>query len=268
MQLTNINQNAIFNLSNDQWTGLNRWIGDIITSGNNLHQQYPAQFPPSFPEVVTCSQQWTSTTFENISQIITNMHQYAADAITNFSSIQASFNKLAPGSSVPSSLQQETVDYINGLIGKTNALCGEFQPIMNDYDNLVDNFIKIDNQWNANPEDYFEFCGFIMFCDYLPIPPGSSAQDIRTFLSDFLNQFINIFQTCEGGWLALKNDLSAAALSPINVNNAFLASLDLGICINDWQNLQNNASGFAQIVTEAHALWKNPDVQSPWETNG
>lgn len=268
MKLTNWNQNVLFDLSNDQWIALNRWIGDITTEGNTMYKKFPNGFPPSFQKIIISCQRWTTSTFSNINEITTDVENYATSAIGNFSSIQASFDKLPSNAPVPKQLQKETKTAISDLTNKTDKLYSKFQPILTDFKVLSENFTKLNEQWTSNPEKYSAFCDFILFLDYLPIPAGGGSEGISTFLSDFLIQYILIFEICEGGWLALKNDLSAAALSPINVNNAFLASLDLGICINDWQNLQNNASGFAQIVTEAHALWKNPDVQSPWETDG
>lgn len=68
--------------------------------------------------------------------------------------------------------------------------------------------------------------------------------------------------------MALKNDLSAASTSPVNVTNSFLASLDLKICISDWKTMNNKAKDIPQIVTEAHSLWINPYFECPWKNNG
>lgn len=268
MQLTQTNQNALFSLSNDQWIGLNRWIGDIVTSGNRLYQSYPSQFPPSFPQAVTCCQQWTASTFSNIDQVASSVLTYSESAINNFSLIQSAFSKLGPADPIPAQLQQQTNDAISELCANTKSIYALFTPVLNDVVSLQNSFTDVDNEWLAatNTNQYFEFCGFIMMCDYLPIPPGASGNDIRDFIADFFNQYINAFQLFNGAWQALESDLSNATSSPIIVTNAFLASLDIANAINNWQNLQNEVSGFSVIKTEAEALWINPDQESPWKT--
>jgi hypothetical protein len=266
MQLTITNQNALFSISNDQWIGLNRWIGDIITEGNLIYQQYSTGFPPSFPTAVACGQLWSTSTFLAIDQMASNVCNYSTSAIKNFSAILSAYNELAPNAEIPLELQNQTTDAITELCSKTSTLYSQFSPVMEALVAFQNSFIQVNSEWTANSNQYQTFCEFIMFCDYLPFPPGSSSGDIRDFLIDFFNQFVVIFQQFEGAWLALNNDLSAAASSPLSVTNSFLASLDLQNSIHDWTNLQSETSSFSVVLTEAQALWLNPDEQTPWQS--
>lgn len=265
MQLTVINQNALFSLSNDQWIALNRWIGDIITLGNNTYQQYPSTFPSSFHTAVVCSQLWTTSTFFSIDEMAGNVCNYANTAIVNFTVILNAFNALAPNAEIPTSLQNQTAQAINQLSNSTTALYSQFLPIMNELVALQNSFIQVDSDWVSNPIQYSGICEFIAFTDYLPIPPSANPSDIRNFISDFVNQFVQVFQQFEGAWLALKNDLSAAIATPINVTNSFLASLDIKNSILHWSVLLNEISSFSIVLKEAKALWINPGQQTPWQ---
>ena len=266
MQLTVPNQNALFSISNDQWIALNRWIGDIITMGNSTYQQYPNTFPPAFPTAVSNGQLWTTSTFFAIDQMAGNVNTYSTNAIQSFNAILSAFNALPPNSEIPVALQNQTTAAITELSNSTSALYSQFSPVMTALQAFQNAFIEVDNQWLANPTQYQGLCGFIVFTDYLPIPPDANPQDIRDFISDFFNQFVVIFQKFEGVWLALKNDLAAAVAAPISVTNSFLAGLQIQNSILDWTNLQNETSAFSLVLTEAKALWINPQEETPWQS--
>ena len=259
MKLTVKHQDELFTLPNDNWMFINHWIGELITTGKLEYGERPNDFPPAFVDAVNLSEEWTTTTFNQIERLAECIVTYTRQAINNWQFINEQVERLPRGSRVPSSLQMAIENELANLKDATDQICRQITSIAKAVNTLQSSFAQTAAQWKKNQREYEGFCDFIAFADYLPIPPGTSDSRMCSTILAISMTFVHLLEALERAWYGLKKDLSGISRHPTNIDLPFVLSLDINNAINDWRTIRHRAEAFPLVKKEALAFWHIPD---------
>jgi len=188
------------------------------------------------PNVLNDCKSWASTDFHNLVSLASNVATYANNAVASFqgilNSLQASNNTVTPAiaactKTALQTLNTSTVSLSNNMQAALTKLKG---------------FLASHQQFNQ----FFITNSFLV--------PMINVPQLQPTA---FNHFDSALEGVLGAWNALSGDIASMDSTTVNVDLAFLMSLDINAAITDWKNIANEANSFAQSAAGQEKCWQH-----------
>lgn len=234
----------LFTVSAADWSAMNDQAAAVVSLQGHVNITYPVdgggsftivydlanltKTVPPFAALRDRSIQWQSSTFGEIVNHAEMLSEYAESAIAAFSQLQNEISNVPPGHPV---LAQLWVDMarveLQQLDSVTSRLATEFSTIAGAIDDFRIANVAVEEYFTHNPN----------------LVPAWRALAPKV---DVSASFAGVVGHLKGIWLAMQNDVAAAAADGVDVTMPFLAGLDLASAIADWQTIRAEASAFGR----------------------
>lgn len=230
----------IFMIPASSWTVINQRVGIVLKA--SPYQVFFNQLVPSYPNLLTSSQLWQSSTFNSLISQSQALATYAATAISSFSHLNVDVKAAIQSGSgtVSDSLKQETIAILQKLSSDTTALAASTDLITQQVLTFLNNNKVVDNEVEQHKDIFDEF--------------GINWNTV----TDYLITLENDIGLVTGGWSAISDDLKNTLSNSVDLSIPFIESLNIDAAIVTWQNIQNEASAFTALVAGQTQYWTNP----------
>lgn len=193
-------------------------------------------FGTGTPTLIEECNNWATTDFRRLALLAANIVNYANKAVASFqsllSSLQARKNNVTPD------IAATAKNTIKELNNSSVALNQNMQEVLAN----LQRFLAVNEQFNQ----FFISNHFLV--PLLKLPECNPAT---------ISQFDSAVEAVIGAWNAISSDLAAIDDNKINVDLAFLMSLDINAAITDWKNIAKEAQQFAQNAAGLEQYWQH-----------
>ena len=209
---------ALFTVSNADWTAIDQRVASAIQFSDIAGTV--SQYLPGFEALVRACRAWRDHTFVEIGLAAECLVGYCGDAVREFGGLRAA---LAGGDLTPA-LQHQVVDTVTALSVRTTTLNQQFHLVAG----AVADFMEINQTVDRQVDKFVAQLG----TDWKSILPATGRVDAAS-------------GRVRGIWQALSADLNALVSGQIEVDKAFVASLQIDQALLGWTDLQAEAEAFS-----------------------
>ncbi len=222
---------ALFTVSDADWAAIDQRVASAIQFSEIAGTV--SQYLPGFEALVSACRAWRAHTLVEIKLAAGLLVGYCGDAGREFDDLRAA---LAGGDLTPA-LQRRVVDTVTALSVRTTALNQQFHLVAG----AVADFVEINQTVDGQVDKFVARLG----TDWKSILPETHRIDAAS-------------GRVRGIWQALSADLSALVSGQIEVNKAFVASLQIDQALLGWTNLQAEARAFSPVAARQGAVAITP----------
>jgi hypothetical protein len=235
LHLTDQTLTQLYTIPVEDWIVIQRRVG-IVAFAAFLGETAAETRLPGFPRLAMVCKQWQEGTFQALVDHCGVLNAYAGNALHNFEALQTAIAALPAGPTVPTDVQQQTQTALRQLSEATTPLVAEDERLAG----AVHDFMLAHQQTNRELKNKF----------------GDSWPD----LTNITKAVDNATGLVNGAFQAIDEDLKNAISDKIDVNMAFLESLDISAAIVDWQRIQTETAAFTSHANDLKQYWQPQDM--------
>lgn len=232
MQLTDSSIAHLYTIPVASWTSINRRVGMVLLV-QSIEKTIADQLP-DFLALESACKDWSTGTFQALTDQSVALNTYAGEAIQNFSDLHNAVNALS-GNTVPIAVQQQTTRTLNQLAAATKPLVANSSAIAQ----KVSAFMLVNKQIDAELLQYQSVLG----TQWETLASITQAVDDATGLVN-------------GAFQAINNDLVKATQNQVDVTMPFLEGLSIETAILAWKRIQSETAAFPSMANNQKQYWQ------------